>query len=93
MEATKHGNSQTEQMDRHEKDLINDVGETSRHLREKLQTAIDKAKEAYEKLEDKTVAAAKATDHAVREHPYHAVGIAFGIGLLVGVLTARARRD
>ena len=30
-----------------------------------------------------TVAAAKATDKAVREHPYQAIGIAFGVGLLI----------
>jgi ElaB/YqjD/DUF883 family membrane-anchored ribosome-binding protein len=62
-------------------------------LREKLETAIDKAKVACERLEQKTVAAAKATDKAVREHPYQALGIAFGIGVLIGVLAARARRE
>ncbi|MGO8928798.1 MAG: glycine zipper domain-containing protein [Limisphaerales bacterium] len=28
----------------------------------------------------------------VREHPYQAVGIAFAVGLLIGVLVARSRR-
>jgi len=61
-------------------------------LRARLEAAIDKAKIACERLEEKTVAAAKATDKAVREHPYQAVGIAFGVGVLVGVLVARCRR-
>jgi ElaB/YqjD/DUF883 family membrane-anchored ribosome-binding protein len=61
-------------------------------LRAKLEAAIEKAKVACESLEEKTVAAAKATDKAVREHPYQAVGIAFGVGVLVGVLVARCRR-
>jgi ElaB/YqjD/DUF883 family membrane-anchored ribosome-binding protein len=62
-------------------------------LRERLETTIDRAKAACARLEEKTVAAAKATDQAVREHPYQAMGIAFGIGVLIGVLAARARRD
>jgi ElaB/YqjD/DUF883 family membrane-anchored ribosome-binding protein len=57
----------------------------------KLELAVEKAKDVCERLEQKTVAAAKATDKAVREHPYHAVGVAFGLGVLVGVLATRVR--
>jgi ElaB/YqjD/DUF883 family membrane-anchored ribosome-binding protein len=67
-------------------------GEKS-ELRAKLDAAIEKAKAVCERLQEQTVAAAKASDQAVREHPYQAIGIAFGVGLLVGVLAARARRD
>ena len=63
-----------------------------RELRAKLEAAVEKAKVACERLDEKTVAAAKATDKAVREHPYQAVGIAFGIGILIGVLASRCRR-
>ena len=69
------------------------IGEDGHDLRAKLKSAIEKAKVLYERLEEKTVAAAKATDHAVHEHPYQAIGIAFGLGLLVGVLAMRSRRD
>ena len=62
-------------------------------LRARMETAIERARAACERLEEKTVAAAKATDKAVREHPYQAVGIAFGVGLLIGVLVARCRRS
>ena len=61
-------------------------------LRARLEAAVERAKAACERLEQKTVAAAKATDKAVREHPYQAVGIAFGVGVLIGVLVARSRR-
>jgi ElaB/YqjD/DUF883 family membrane-anchored ribosome-binding protein len=61
-------------------------------IRARLEAAVDKAKAACERLEEKTVAAAKATDKVVREHPYQALGIAFGVGVLVGVLAARSRR-
>ncbi len=67
--------------------------EKARELRAKLEAAIEKAKALCQRLQDKTVAAAKATDTAVREHPYQAIGIAFGVGLLIGVLAARSRRD
>ena len=64
-----------------------------RELRAKLEAATEKAKEVRKRLQEKTAAAVKATDEAVREHPYQAVGIAFGVGVLIGVLVARSRRD
>jgi ElaB/YqjD/DUF883 family membrane-anchored ribosome-binding protein len=60
-------------------------------LRAKLDAAVEKAQAACERLEEKTVAAAKATDKTIREHPYQAIGIAFGVGVLIGVLAARGR--
>jgi len=32
------------------------------------------------------IAGAKSADRVIREHPYQSVGIAFGFGLLIGVL-------
>ena len=61
-------------------------------LRERLANAIESAKVAAKRLEEKTVAAAKATDRVIRDHPYQTVGIAFGLGILIGVLLGR-RRD
>jgi len=62
--------------------------------RTRLQAATDKAKEVFKRLQEQTVAAAKTSDKVVREHPYQAIGIAFGVGLLVGVLAAtRCRRE
>ncbi len=69
------------------------AGEKDRELRAKLQAVIDRAKATCQLLEEKTIAAAKATDKTVREHPYHAIGIAFGVGLLIGVLAVRGRGD
>jgi ElaB/YqjD/DUF883 family membrane-anchored ribosome-binding protein len=40
-------------------------------------------------IQEKTVAGAKATDRTIRQHPYESIGIAFGIGVLIGVLVAR----
>lgn len=60
--------------------------------RASLESAIERAKLACQRLEEKTVAAAKAADKAVREHPYQALGVMFGVGILIGVLAARSRR-
>ena len=62
-------------------------------LRARLEAATEKAKEVCNRLQEETVAAMKATDKAVREHPYQAIGIAFGVGVLIGVLVARSRRE
>ena len=62
-------------------------------LRAKLEAATDKAKEVFQRLQAQTVAAAKTSDKVVRAHPYQAIGIAFGVGLLVGVLAGRCGRE
>ena len=64
-----------------------------RELRAKLEAATEKAKEVCKRLEQKTVEAAKVTDKTIREHPYQAIGIAFGVGLLIGVLATRCGHD
>ncbi len=69
-----------------------DSGEQPAELREVLKAKLEQAKALCDDLQQKTVAAAKATDKAVREHPYQAMGIAFGLGVLIGVLTMRCRR-
>lgn len=63
-----------------------------RELGARLETATEKAKELCKRLQEETAAAAKATDKAVREHPYQAIGMAFAVGMLIGVLAARSRR-
>ena len=71
----------------------NDVETEKGELRVKLENAIEKAKEVCDRLQDQTAAAAKATDRTIRERPYHAAGVAFGVGVLLGVLAMWSRRD
>jgi ElaB/YqjD/DUF883 family membrane-anchored ribosome-binding protein len=70
-----------------------DVGEKAKELRGRLTAALARAKEAYAELQGQALLSAKAaarqTDATIRDHPYQAVGIAFAVGLLVGVLVAR----
>lgn len=65
------------------------VGENANEIRRRLASVIASAKATCQHLEEKTLAAAKATDRTIRQHPYESMGVAFGLGLLVGVLVTR----
>ena len=65
------------------------VGDKAEEVRERLTAALDAAKRTCLQLEDKAVEGAKAADNAIREHPYQSIGVAFGVGLLIGVLVTR----
>lgn len=58
-----------------------------------LRARVDQAKarlsQYYDVAKEKTVAGAKATDAAIRDKPYHAVAIAAGVGLLIGLYLSR----
>ncbi len=66
-----------------------ELGEKGHELRVRLQASVESAKAMCHRLEEKTAASAKAADKAIREHPYQAIGVAFGVGLLIGVLATR----
>jgi ElaB/YqjD/DUF883 family membrane-anchored ribosome-binding protein len=57
--------------------------------RSKLTSALKGAKDTYANLQEKTVAGAKQADSYIRENPYQSLGIAFGVGVLLGVLVGR----
>jgi len=61
--------------------------------RDKFERQLRHAKDELQRLEDAAIhnakRAARATDHAVHEHPYAAMGIAAGAGLLIGLLISR----
>jgi len=67
------------------------AGEKLAEVRKRLNVALESAKATCAKVQDKTVEAAKATDEVIRSHPYESIGVAFGVGLLIGVLVARGR--
>ena len=60
--------------------------ETPAATAEKL---IGELKTLVQRAEEKAVERAKAADRVIREHPYHTLGIAFGVGVLIGVLVRR----
>jgi ElaB/YqjD/DUF883 family membrane-anchored ribosome-binding protein len=64
------------------------AGEKVSEARKRLAAALESGKEIYGRVRDKTVDCAKATDEAVHAHPYQAIGIALGVGALLGYLVA-----
>ena len=67
------------------------AGEKVGEVRQRLGAALESAKASCHHLQDRTAEAAKATDKVIRAHPYESIGIAFGVGLLIGVLIVRSR--
>ena len=65
------------------------AGEKVGEARKRLAAALESGKEVYGRVRDKAVEGAKATDQVVHEHPYEAIGIALGVGALIGYLVAR----
>ena len=66
-----------------------EAGEKIKEVRARLAKALESAKTTSTYLQDKTVETAKAADQTIREHPYESIGVAFGVGLLIGFLVAR----
>lgn len=50
---------------------------------------VEQLKTMIQRAEDKAVERAKAADRVIRDHPYQTVGLAFGLGLLIGLLARR----
>jgi ElaB/YqjD/DUF883 family membrane-anchored ribosome-binding protein len=69
------------------------TGEEAKVLRSRAQDAIGRAKDSLVHIEQRAVAqtraAAHATDNWVHDHPWTAVGIAAGVGFLVGLVVNR----
>ena len=69
------------------------AGEKVVVARERIQASLASAKvklsEAERAVLEQTKKAAKATDEYVHEHPWNAVAIAAGIGLILGLLISR----
>ena len=59
----------------------------------RLAITLERAKATCQRMQDQTIAAAKAAakkaDMVIRDHPYESIGVAFGVGLLIGVLVTR----
>lgn len=66
-----------------------EIGERGAAAREKLAAALEVAKETQRRLQEKAVASAKAADTYIRSNPYQSIGIAFGVGLLLGLYASR----
>jgi ElaB/YqjD/DUF883 family membrane-anchored ribosome-binding protein len=65
------------------------AGEKVGEARKRLAAALESGKEIYDRVRDKAVEGAKVADQTVRENPYQAMGLAFGVGALIGYLVSR----
>jgi ElaB/YqjD/DUF883 family membrane-anchored ribosome-binding protein len=65
------------------------LSEARTRAEESLRAARTRLNEASDEIAERTRAAATAADDYVRDNPWHAVGIAAGIGFAVGFLLAR----
>jgi len=69
------------------------AGERAAAARARIEQSLERAKVKISELEtavaDRTRQVAHATDEYVHEHPWTAVSVAAGIGLLIGLLISR----
>ena len=65
------------------------AGQKVGEARNRLAGTLERGKEIYGRVREKAVEGTKAADKAMHEHPYQAVGIAFGVGAFLAYLLAR----
>ncbi|MBN2506131.1 MAG: DUF883 family protein [Verrucomicrobia bacterium] len=77
------------------KATASDMGDKAQEARSRLAAALDRARATCDELQTQTVATAKAaavrTDRVIRRYSYASVGVAFGVGLLLGLVLGRGR--
>ena len=66
-----------------------ELNERGMAARERLSVALDRARDTGRRLQEQTVAGARATDRVIRANPYQSIGVAFGIGVLLGAILNR----
>ena len=73
--------------------VVNSEPVTNNEVRARLATALERSKSTMAELQSQAIAGAKAAarkaDTVIREHPYESLGVAFGVGLVIGVLVGR----
>src|SRR4051812_21148008 len=68
------------------KSTASEMAEAGRETARRFGTAWESTKN---NIQEKATTSARATDRAIRDHPYETLGIAFAIGVLLGVLINR----
>ena len=65
------------------------AGEKATEVRERLNAVLNSANTACQRLEARATASVESSDKLVRDHPYESIGVAFGVGVLLGLLLGR----
>ena len=67
-----------------------DASEMAKEARARLGAALERTKSTCQEVQDRGIetarTAAKKADSVIHDHPYESIGVAFGVGLLLGVL-------
>jgi len=66
-----------------------DLGDKVREARTRLNSSLESARHNFEHLQAQAAEKAKQADEVIRTHPYESVGIAFGVGVLLGTVLGR----
>ncbi len=66
-----------------------ELSERGRAARERLAAAVEIARQTQRKLQTQAASGARWGHRVVREHPYESIGLAFGLGVLLGFLGRR----
>lgn len=64
-------------------------GDLAGRSKAELVAALERVKASCGRLQARAAAGAQQADQIIREYPYQSIGIAFGVGLLIGVLVNR----
>jgi ElaB/YqjD/DUF883 family membrane-anchored ribosome-binding protein len=66
-----------------------ELSDRAKEAHQKLSHTVESARTNLADLENKAMESARATDKLIREHPYPSIGVAVGLGLLLGLLINR----
>jgi len=70
-----------------------DLSEKAKDARAKLSVKLDDARvklgEWQGIAKEKVIEGAKQADQTIRAHPYESIAVAFGVGLLIGIVATR----
>src|SRR5580700_5970358 len=64
------------------------AGDKVAEARKRLASALESGRKILGRVKDKAADGVRATDEAVHEHPYSSMGIALGVGAVIGYLVA-----
>jgi ElaB/YqjD/DUF883 family membrane-anchored ribosome-binding protein len=74
-------------------DTTGEAAEKFTELRERLRAVLAEGESSFERIRGEAIRRTKEVDHFVRENPYYAVGVAAGVGALIGLLVSRSGRS
>jgi ElaB/YqjD/DUF883 family membrane-anchored ribosome-binding protein len=69
--------------------VAEETSEKIANIKERLQSAKESVADAYTRARKSVVAGARYTDDTIRSYPYQSLGVALGVGVLLGVLIGR----